>query len=81
MSKLEKACAVNLWMGRCPNPEILNPALEIGHTLQGAVPPRFQLAGNMALGGIDQLVLPTGEGSLISRTLEFPLEPFCERST
>ena len=73
MSKLKKACTVNLWMGRRPSPKILNPAFEVGNTLQGAVPPRFQLAGNMALGGVHQLVSPAGEGSLISRTFEFSL--------
>jgi hypothetical protein len=28
----------------------------------------------MALGGVHQLVSPAGEGSLISRTFEFPLD-------
>jgi len=61
-------------MGRHPSPKILNPAFEVGHTLQGAVPARFQLAGNMALGRVDQLVSPAGEGSLISGSFEFPLD-------
>ena len=54
--------------------QILNPSLELGHALQGAVPARLQLAGDMALGGIHKFVSARGEGGFISRRFEFPLD-------
>src|SRR5579864_3472875 len=40
--------------------------------LQCAVPARFQLAGNMTFGRIDQLVSASGEGRLVSCALKLP---------
>ena len=53
--------------------QLRRPALERHDTLKRRVPPRLELARDMALGGIDVLVAALGEGRVVPRLLELAL--------
>ena len=53
--------------------QLRHPPLERHDTLEGRVPPRLELARDMALGGIDVLVAALGEGRVVPRLLELAL--------
>ena len=72
--KLKEACTIDLWPRRRIGTQVVDSTFEFGDALQGAVPARLQLAGDMALGGIHQFVSAPGEGGFISRSFEFPLD-------
>ncbi|MCZ4093698.1 hypothetical protein [Sinorhizobium psoraleae] len=73
MGKLKEPTAIDCWTCSRERGELLDLAFERAHTLKRIIPPRLQLACDMPLGRIHQLVPAPGERRLVPRAFKFSL--------